>query len=230
MKLWHHDFIAWAGSPHQAEDCPTAGYGAWAWRALHALDVSWAWGQSCLSPALLHLSSTAPKEQDVMVLLCEEQTCEDTAASHCVVAMPMRWLNVGRRNEIRNNATWKKVGKNSNLWRVRSRGCPWLRELFLVGSSWKPRYFAMCCAIGCCFARIVGVQQWEVIPAWEGSQEPDLDGSMAVLVHRWNYEQRQALSRAIRSCLLSSPVFVHRANLMFKHQLGFQLHAFWGNS
>lgn len=41
MQLWHHGFLAWAGSPHQAEGCPTAGSGAWAWRALHALDVSW---------------------------------------------------------------------------------------------------------------------------------------------------------------------------------------------
>lgn len=89
MQLWHHGFIARAGSPHQAEGCPTAGSGAWAWRALYTLDVSWTLGQSCLAPALLHLSSTASKEQDVMVLLCKEQTCEGTAASHCVVAMPM---------------------------------------------------------------------------------------------------------------------------------------------
>lgn len=122
-----------------------------------------------------------------------------------------------------------KWGRKSNLWAVRSRGCRWVSE-FLGGSSWKPHYFATCCTVGCCFARIVHVQQWEVISAWEGSQEPDLDGNMTVLVHRWTSEQGQALSRAIRSCLPSSPVFVHRANLMFKHQLRFQLHAFWGNS
>lgn len=82
-------FIAQAGSPHQAEGCPTAGSGAWTWRALHSLDVSWTLAQSCLVPTLFHLSPTASKEQDVMVLLCKDQTCEDTAASDCVVAVPV---------------------------------------------------------------------------------------------------------------------------------------------
>lgn len=91
----------------------------------------------------------------------------------------------------------KKAGGKSNFWGVRSRGSLWPSEPFLVDSYWKPRYFGTCCAVGRCLARIVGVQRWEVIPAWEGLQEPDLAESMAILVHR----RRDAVRRS----LLSTP-------------------------
>lgn len=93
-------------------------------------------------------------------------------------------------------AQLEKKGGKSKFWRVRSRGSLWPSELFVVVSSGKPRYFGMCCAMGWHFARIVGIQWWEVVPAWEGLQEPDLAASTAVPIRRWRYTARRGFKQS----------------------------------